>query len=96
MDLGRYKHVHTLLCTTRDQRDHVLSANWPKERVEVVPNFSRIQPVDCVRKRGRGPLQILSYGRFVPKKGFDVLLRAFQKLLDFGVDAQLTIGGGGS
>jgi glycosyltransferase involved in cell wall biosynthesis len=38
---------------------------------------------------------VLSYGRYVPKKGFDVLLRAFKTLLDSGVDAFLKIGGDG-
>lgn len=95
VDLARYKYVHTLFCTTQDQRRHVLEANWPEARVEVVPNFSRIEPVMDARGSGDGPLRILSYGRYVPKKGFDLLLRAFRKLLDAGVVAELTIGGQG-
>ena len=46
VELKRYKHVHTLLCTTQDQRAHVLEQGWPEGRVEVVPNFSRVQPVE--------------------------------------------------
>ena len=95
VDLGRYKYVHTLFCTTQDQRRHVLQSNWPEYRVEVVPNFSRIEPVADARGSGNGLLRILSYGRYVPKKGFDLLLRAFRKLLDTGVVAELTIGGQG-
>ena len=95
VDLARYKYVHTLFCTTQDQRRHVLEANWPESRVEVVPNFSRIEPVVDARGTVDGPLRILSYGRYVPKKGFDLLLRAFRKLLDTGVVAELTIGGQG-
>ncbi|HBR94045.1 MAG TPA: glycosyltransferase [Opitutae bacterium] len=96
VQLARYKYVHTLFCTTQDQRRHVLEANWPEDRVEVVPNFSRIESVDFVKKASAGPLRILTYGRYVPKKGFDVLLRAFRSLLDAGIDAQLVIGGQGS
>lgn len=95
VDLARYKHVHTLFCTTQDQRRHVLEANWSETRVEVVPNFSRIPPVEVLRDSMAEPLRILSYGRYVKKKGFDVLLRAFKSVRDAGVDARLTIGGQG-
>ena len=96
VDLRRYKYVHTLFCTTQDQRRHVLESEWPESRVKVVPNFSRLSPVDYPSTRGAvGPLRFLSYGRYVKKKGFDLLLRGFRQLLDAGVDATLTIGGQG-
>jgi len=96
VDLKRYKHVHTLLCTTQDQRRHVVESGWPKSRVQVIPNFSRLSPVEHPPARALGrPLHFLSYGRYVKKKGFDLLLRAFRQLLDAGVDATLTIGGQG-
>ena len=95
VDLARYKYVHTLFCTTQDQRRHVLEAKWPATQVEVIPNFSRIEPVAGARRLEGGPLRILSYGRYVPKKGFDLLLRAFRQLLDSGIAAELTIGGQG-
>jgi glycosyltransferase involved in cell wall biosynthesis len=37
----------------------------------------------------------LTYGRYVKKKGFDLLLQAFRRLVDEGFDAYLTIGGSG-
>ena len=96
VDLGRYKYVHTLFCTTQDQRRHVLEFGWPESRVKVVPNFSRLSPLDQPStRRAVGPLRFLSYGRYVKKKGFDLLLRGFRQLLDAGVDATLTIGGQG-
>ena len=95
VDLKRYKHVHTLLCTTQDQRRHVLEQGWPEDRVEVIPNFSRVPPIEKPETTFNAPIRILSYGRYVKKKGFDLLLRAFKELLDSGVDAQLTIGGQG-
>jgi len=93
--LKRYKYVHTLIGTTEDQRRHALDSGWPEDRVEVIPNFSRVLPVNTVRRPDSSPLQLLSYGRYVHKKGFDVLLYAFKQLLDSGVDACLTIGGSG-
>jgi glycosyltransferase involved in cell wall biosynthesis len=95
VDLARYKYVHTLFCTTQDQRRHVLDADWPVDRVEVVPNFSRLEPLASPRGHFESPLRCLTYGRYVKKKGFDILLRAFRQLLDTGVNANLTIGGGG-
>lgn len=95
VQLDRYRYVHTLIGTTEDQRQHALRLNWPEDRVTVIPNFSRIPPVDEARLLERRPLRLLSYGRYVHKKGFDVLLRALKVLVDSGVDAQLTIGGSG-
>ncbi len=93
--LERYRYVHTLIGTTEDQRQHALKLNWPEDRVTVIPNFSRVLPVESARAPGQRPLRLLTYGRYVHKKGFDVLLKALRKLIDSGVDATLTIGGSG-
>jgi glycosyltransferase involved in cell wall biosynthesis len=93
--LERYRYVHTLIGTTEDQRQHALKLNWPEERVVVIPNFSRVKPVEFCRMPQASPLRLLTYGRYVHKKGFDVLLKALQKLVNDGVDATLTIGGSG-
>lgn len=95
VELNRYKYVHTLIGTTEDQRRHALDKGWPADRVQVIPNFSRVVPVEAVPDFSAKPLQFLSYGRIVKKKGFGVLLQAFRLLLDSGVDARLTIGGQG-
>jgi glycosyltransferase involved in cell wall biosynthesis len=97
VQLDRYRYVHTLIGTTEDQKAHALSNGWPEERLVVIPNFSRVPPAGAVRgprEAGR-PVQLLSYGRYVHKKGFDVLLKSFRQVLDDGVDAHLTIGGSG-
>ncbi len=95
VNLKKYRHVHTLFCTTQDQKKYVLEQNWPAGRIEVVPNFSRVAPVEKIRDTRNSQIQILSYGRYVKKKGFDLLLRAFKELLESGADAHLTIGGQG-
>ena len=95
VQLNRYRYVHTLIGTTEDQRRHAVDLKWPEERVVVIPNFSRLSPANHAHLPRRSPLRLLSYGRYVYKKGFDVLLRVFKKLLDHGVDAELKIGGGG-
>jgi glycosyltransferase involved in cell wall biosynthesis len=95
VDLKKYRHIHTLFCTTEDQKKYVSNNGWPEDRVEVVPNFSRVHPTENLRNFQKSPVRILSYGRYVKKKGFDLLLHAFKSLLDSGIHAQLTIGGQG-
>lgn len=93
--LERYKYIHTLIGTTPDQERHALTNGWPSERVTVIPNFSRVIPASEARAPSGRPVRLLTYGRYVHKKGFDVLLRAFRQLVDSGVDARLVIGGQG-
>jgi len=93
--LERYRYVHTLIGTTEDQRRYALEHGWPQDRVAVIPNFSRVEPVASARRVPEAPFRFLSYGRYVHVKGYDILLRAFRQVLDAGVDAQLIIGGGG-
>jgi len=49
-----------------------------------------------VRPAHDGPVRLLSVGRLSPEKGHDVLLRAFSQLVGRGVDAELTLVGGGA
>ena len=61
-----------------------------------------VNPVDCdlydelvsTRKMAR-KIRYVSVGRLAPQKNHVLLLRAFKKVLDEGVDAQLTIAGDG-
>jgi glycosyltransferase involved in cell wall biosynthesis len=96
VDLSRYRYVDHLLCTTLDQCHYALANGWGESAVSVVPNFSRIEPIAVARQLQVGGIRMLSYGRLVKKKGFDLLLRAFRKLLDEGIDAYLKIGGEGN
>ena len=95
VDLAHYKNVDRILTTTEDQRAYALSHGWAESSVSVIPNFSRVPAVSLVRSPSSDPLRLLSYGRLVKKKGFDVLLKAFARLVAGGVDAHLTIGGRG-
>ena len=95
VELKKYKYTHTIIGTTEDQRQHVLKQNWPEERATVIPNFSTLAPAAAVTKREGDKIKILTYGRFVHKKGFDVLMKSLKKLLDEGYDIELTIHGQG-
>lgn len=95
VDLKRYRHMTLLLCTTGDQVSHVRSQGWDGNRVRWVPNFSRIEAVECGAQSFCRPFRILSYGRYVKKKGFEHLIEAAGILWDRGIEVRLRIGGSG-
>lgn len=95
VELKRYQQMTMLLCTTQDQVRHVIERGWDKARVRWIPNFSLLPAVDSVASDFRQPLQLLSYGRYVKKKGFDHLIQAMGLLHQRGIPVSLRIGGRG-
>lgn len=65
-----------------------------RNRVQVVPNFSRFPQAEPAIPE-KGALRLLAYGRFVEKKGFDVLLNAFAKAVNKYPELRLTLVGDG-
>ena len=64
----------------------------PAARVRVVPNGTDALPDRPPIPRGKGP-RLLYVGRVSPEKGLDLLLDAFELVLDFEPDAELVIVG---
>jgi glycosyltransferase involved in cell wall biosynthesis len=65
-------------------------------RIKKIPNFSLVPSVSTISPRGNGPLVFIAIGRFVAKKGFDVLFRAFKEFLQAStVPARLRLAGDG-
>lgn len=65
-------------------------------RIKKIPNFSLVSPVSAIPPRGNDPLVFVAIGRFVAKKGFDILLRAFKEYLQMcPVPARLRLAGDG-
>ncbi len=93
--MGNYIKAAAVFTISSDVQRHAIAQGSFAQSLAVVPNFSRIRPVERVHARAGGPVRILSYGRFVPEKGFDILLKAFKSLLDSGVEAELVLGGDG-
>ncbi len=97
VNLKAYRFVSRLIATTRDEERYAVKAGWPRERVQVIPNFTRMAAVREVRRpESERPCRLLSYGRLVEKKGFDVLLRAVAKVRASGLPVELRIGGEGT
>jgi glycosyltransferase involved in cell wall biosynthesis len=92
VDLRYYRHVDRFVATTADQKDYLLRSGITADRIEVVPNFSSITPAAGVAAPGG---ELAAAGRLVPKKGFDVLLRAVAELVQGGADVRLRVAGDG-
>lgn len=92
--LKYYRRVDLFWPTTRDQRDYLIRSGIEQERIEVIPHFSALQPVEFVQPIVPGA-PIAALGRFVRKKGFDVLLTAAARLRAAGWELQYIIGGDG-
>ena len=95
VNLKYYRNVDCFIATTNDQRRYLLDNNVSDDKVVVIPNFSLFPCVEITRPRIQDHAVFVSYGRMVKKKGFDVLLKAFRKLCDTGVNARLKLGGEG-
>ena len=75
----RFENIDVLVCNTPGIARHVRDMGWTRG-VEVISNFTsleRAEPVSrSVLDTPEDAFVISSKGRFVPRKGFDVLIRA--------------------
>jgi glycosyltransferase involved in cell wall biosynthesis len=95
VDLKYYRQVTRFITPTVDQERYLQSKNITRDKIEVIPNFSSIKPVDHVNASIHTPATIVAYGRMVNKKGFDVLLHSIRKVHDRGLAVKLVLGGQG-
>lgn len=96
IDLKYYKNVDVFIPTTEDQKQYLINQGVDENKIEVIPNFSKISPVEEINYSQAGDkLEIYSIGRMVKKKGFDNLLRAFSTVVKSGYEARLEIAGDG-
>ena len=96
VNLKYYQHVNKFVTTTDDQKNYLVECNIDEDMIVVIPNFSSIEAVGALPSGSNSRLfNVVAYGRMVKKKGFDVLLRAFRKVLDLGIVTKLVIGGDG-
>ena len=81
VDLKYYQHVDCLVPTTHDQARYLLDEGIDPARVSRIPNFTAMPLADDARRLdGSEPIRLVAIGRFVHKKGFDLLLDAFSDL----------------
>jgi len=95
VDLKYYKNVDIFITTTKDQQKYLHQEGVLPEKTIVIPNFSRLPAVEAVSHHVNDPLVIASCGRMVEKKGFHILLKAFNKVIESGAQVSLRLGGDG-
>ncbi len=92
--LRKFRNIDTIVCNTPGIARHVREMGWTRG-VEVISNFTETAPAAPVARSvldTPGDAYVISsMGRFVPRKGFDVLIRALAKQ----PDAILWLIGGG-
>lgn len=91
------RNIHQFLVLTESQRHYLRSNGISDSAITKIPNFSNFEPVaEVVKKIVKEDAPVfVAYGRFVPKKGFEDLLHAFQRVLQQQPEARLIIGGDG-
>lgn len=94
--VDRYARVDRLIALSPGHAACLAANGRASSTIDVIPNFSRF-PALTERPAlfGSGHIKLLSYGRFVEKKGFDLLIEAFANARRSIPDLTLTIAGRG-
>lgn len=95
VDLRYYRHLDVLVPTTLAQGEYLEQHGITPAALVRIPNFSRLAAVDAPPPVPAGPPHLKALGRFVQKKGFDLLIEAAAMLVQAGRRFTLTIGGDG-
>lgn len=94
--LKYYRSIDLFVPTTADQEAYLLGNGVSADYIERIPNFRSIEPVSEIRVPRRKDKVVKTLGRFVHKKGFDVLLHSAAHAAAQGASFVLEIGGDGS
>jgi glycosyltransferase involved in cell wall biosynthesis len=94
--LKHYIYIDTFIPSTVDQEKFLLKGGIPSTKITRIPHFSSLQAADIPHTLFSSNTPVfVALGRFVKKKGMDVLLRAFAHYIEQGGHAKLRIGGAG-
>lgn len=87
-------NAEAVLCPTHDLATFTQTQGVTKKRIFHVPNMVRVQPEYSSHSRSTPPV-IGAMGRFVAKKGFDVLIESLALLKERGVAFRAVLAGDG-
>lgn len=81
--LEKFRNIDVVVCNTPGIAAHVKKLDWTRD-VAVISNFTdlhKVKPLDrALLDTPANAFLISSMGRFVPRKGFDAILRSLPKL----------------
>lgn len=88
------KSIQRFIATTQQQFEHLASTGVTSSSIRWIPNFSMfgVKPPSA---SNNDRVVFVAYGRFVPKKGFGVLVDAFSQVIERYPQAHLILGGEG-
>lgn len=92
----RFPKADAVFCITRDLMEECVHLEIPRRKLFYMPNMTRLPAQSAQRSAFRRPVRIGTMGRFVEKKGIDILLQALGALQADGIAFQARIGGGGA
>ncbi|MFA5120323.1 glycosyltransferase [Zavarzinia sp.] len=92
--IRRVVRADAAMCITRDLCARVIALGLPEARVFHIPNMVEVD-VPVNGPEAHHPPVIGSMGRFVAKKGFDVMIDALALLRRRGTDFRAVLGGSG-
>ncbi len=93
--LKYYKYIDHFVPGTEHQASYLKSKGVSDKDITVIPHFTSIQNISPSQHDFSIP-RLIAFGRFVQKKGFDVLIRAIALLRQKGVALELFLGGAGA
>lgn len=92
--LKYYKNVSCYIPGTDDQKRYLMNLGVNHAKIQIIPHFSMLKSNVSISSSDINNV-IVSYGRFVKKKGFDLLLDAIKLVTDLGYNVRLILGGDG-
>ena len=95
VNLKYYRKIDHFLPGTYDQKEYLVAQGIKPGAISVIPHFSRLPVAINPQLEKTSADTIVSFGRFVHKKGFHVLLKSLQILHDRGLSIKLILGGDG-
>ena len=95
-NLKYYRNISHFCPGTADQKRYLMDGGVTEKNISVIPHFSMIPVAEKeTAVNGDESPVLVSFGRFVHKKGFHILIDAIKILVDSGLDIKLVLGGDG-
>lgn len=96
VNLKYYRNISHFCPSTDDQKRYLMRNGVNEKNISIIPHFSMVPlATKELGINGNQLPELVSFGRFVHKKGFHVLLDAVKQLVDSGLDIKLVLGGDG-